>query len=603
MADGNVDCPAAVTPILKQSDAPNWQVRNLTVQVGAIVVLFAIAYAVMAQNSITIPGDLPYYLAAATSLAKWQGYTDAAGLPIISRGPVFPFLLATSLTLVGFNFWTAFYAIWAMAAATAASLAWLAWRWWGWAAGLTAFLFYVLCPTVLSYSSNHLDEVWTIFLVGALWSTSIVVERGGLGRGLMLGLMLAMGCLTKEVLILLVPLPALVQLGSARPPAWKSALVGYGIGLAGPLVGWLTYVLLHGGTVSAGLLGAVASGASATMMTGGLFWRLPNVGAYIGGTGVPLPLLAVTAAGIPVLALRGGLPEKIVLWALALLSPFLGYVILVGLRPGQLISLVLLEALVLGRLTSLAARWLLRTRTAVAGVLAVVVAVGVSDHRVIQRYLGGSRVAALLRGELRGPETFLFRADGLADLVREVELPPGEPLLVYDTELNCYSCSVAYFQTMGRRHYLPFPFRIATADNLDVSSWLPQADIPRHLDYVRPQFEISSPRHRLWFLDLDVLRRYALGYGVRHLAVVESGNPVLIELLEQSGFRRVSAAHGYSMFAVEGPPDHRTTLAMEDRAAYCDELRRLTPKELETYRAQFPADGLSVQKTIEACSG
>lgn len=571
-----------------------------------LAAVFVLSYAAFALNSPPVPGDLPFYLAAATSLATGQGYVDAAGGAMISRGPGFPLLLSVAFRLFGFDFWVAFATIWVSAAAATTGLVWLAFRWWGLAPALATFVFYLGCPTVSAWSSNHLDEVWIVYLLGVLWAATKVVDTGTFRWGLALGLILSAGVLTKEVLILLAPLPFLVLLSQQNRPAWKPAVLGYFIGLGVPLLVWTLFVIGHGGDISWGIIGPVAAGAAPAIVDGSAFRSsLPDVFTYLRNAGLSPLLLGVAIVSSPAFALRGSTADRLVLWALVLLSPFFAYTMFIQLRPGQLIPLVILTALVLGRLTAWSANRIVCGHPAIATALSLLAALAMTipDHQAIWHHLNSTRIAAILRGETRGTYPILFSANKLVDAVHSSGLDETAPLLVYDTELNCYSCSVAYFQTKGKRRYLHFPFFITTSDNLQLSAWLPQVDDHNVVDYLRPQLDPMHKRHRLWLLDLLTLQNYAAKQGARHLVVLEQGNAALMTLMEQSGFSPISSRYGYRLYKIAGQITHATETVIEGKENYCGALRQMSRDDFLIYTARFRFLGNQFEEVLKGCRG
>jgi hypothetical protein len=592
---------ATATPERNSQPYPGSWIRGVL-----LATVFVLSYAAFSLNSPPVSGDLPFYLAAATSLATGHGYVDAAGSAMISRGPGFPLLLSVTFRLFGFDFWVAFATIWVSAAAAATGLVWLAFRWWGLAPALATFVFYLGCPTVLTWSSNHLDEVWIAYLVGVLWAATKVVDTGTLRWGLALGLILSAGVLTKEVLILLAPLPFLALLSQQNRPAWKPAALGYLIGLGVPLLVWTLFVIEHGGDASWGIIGPVAAGTTPAIADGSAFrGSLSDVFAYLRNAGLSPLLIGIALVASPVLALRGSTADRLVLWALVLLAPFFAYTMFIQLRPGQLIPLVMLTALILGRLTALSANRIAYGHPAIATALSLLVALTMTlpDHQAIGHHLNGTRIAALLRGETRGTYSILFSANKVADAVQSSGLDETAPLLVYDTELNCYSCSVAYFQTKGKRRYLHFPFFIATRDNLQLSAWLPQVNERNVVDYLRPQLDPMHKRHRLWLLDLLTLQNYAVNQGARHLVVLEQGNAALMTLMAQSGFVSISSRYGYRIYRIDGQITHATETVIEGKENYCSALRHMSKDDFLTYTARFKLLGDHFEELLKDCRG
>lgn len=570
---------------------------------------WSVAYAVFRSNTVTVPGDLPYYLEQATSLATGHGFTNAAGESAIARGPIFPLMLALGFLLSGHDLWTVYNVIWAMAAVTAAGLALVAWQWWGITAAVISFTLYLLNPLVLAWSGNHLDAVWPVFLVASIWlSLHRPTERRGLGIGIALGLTVGFGFLTKEVMILLAPLPFLAMLTASRLDySLKRMLISYLIVLAILVGGWAAYVVFNGATLNTAIFGSVAPGAGHSFLDGSLnLSGFSGVLDYLRQSGVPLLPLEFTLIGGVFLAYRGGREERVVLFALALLAPFIAYVLIIKLRPGQLIPLVALISLLAGRVIVAVAEFVTRWRrgwpsVVTALVLTVIVVVPVNESSL--RRIRTSLALTSLNSQAPEKILMLFSAGELLELLHETKLDTTETLLIYDTELNCYTCSIVYFNFHGTKKALPIPFDIESADGLQFASWLPQAKLPGLPDYVRPQFNVNHPRHRLWFLDFQLLLSYAKERGAYHLAIIEAGNEALLQFLE-TRLETVAVGHGYRLFALrEEATNPREPIVIENKQTYCTELATLSEDAQRNYFHRLSVPEAQAEALRASCKG
>jgi 4-amino-4-deoxy-L-arabinose transferase-like glycosyltransferase len=350
------------------------------------------------------------------------------------RGPVFPAILALDFKVAGYSLDHALWVSRLFALGSAALLLALGWRLFGREAGLLAAAF-ALASALLTLlgASLFLDGAQTFFLLLTLLLVHVALRDGGAHWAALAGGAFGLAVLTKESALLWLPLPclAVLLLGPAvdRP---GRLLVAYGLGLLAVAGWWWPYVYAVTGRVY--LLGApssaagwpAAGGAAMALLSlasvkfaqrpeasrldmrarwgvalallaawGALFvaglerhslWPYPadyltSVPDYtstvLASWVQPLPLIGLAWCYVAYRALRGSLGDRLLLLGLLLFLPFALFVANRNLHVRDMLPLVYLSYLALGRGAVDGARWLAELSSEamprVAGVVAAMV--------------------------------------------------------------------------------------------------------------------------------------------------------------------------------------------------------------------------------------
>jgi len=343
---------------------------------------------------------------------------DTDGSPIVFRGPVFPGLLAATFTVLGTSVLHALWLVRVFFVGSIASLSYLGTRlgsrWAGLAAGLLALTAVRIQEW---YSVILLDGILAVLLlltVALAYEASVSARP--LGWYAAAGAALGVALLTKEVAVVLLPLPLLVWL-LTRGRSGRVHVLGSGVyALASLLVvvPWAIHVYDTTGSFR-WLLGAgeqVASRAVASGDGGGVlviarqylgmiepFYRI-----YVAERFILAPLWMVSWVYALACLLFRPNPARAVLVASAFLfSPIALVTAKNTLRPGQTLFLYLLSCVALAILLSDAATWLARwfprgghsralTSLATVALLAAALTPQVFVDKEFRQWLRGRRI-------------------------------------------------------------------------------------------------------------------------------------------------------------------------------------------------------------------
>ena len=399
----------------KQITVPSavWQAALTAV---CVAVLAALAVPLLAADPGPLIPDESLYISEGLNIAEGKGFTYSTGEAVNHRGPLFPALLAADFAIGGFSLENAYIVPKLFALGSAVLLLAIGWRFFGRETGLLAAAL-ALASSLLNVtgSSLFLDGTQTFFLLLALLLMHPALLEGKPLLAGLAGAALGLAMLTKESALLWLPMPflAVLLLGPAvRQPG--KLLAAYGAGFLVIAGWWWPYVFavtgdvyLLGGSWTAELwlaasAFAVASFAAAASIglsqrdapvrpgpggrwaiTGGLLliwgmlfiagmertsgWDFPphyftNVPEYTSGvlaTWVqPLPFIAMAWGYVAYRAYKGSLGDRLLLLGLLLFLPFALFVANRSLPIRDMLPLVYLSYMALGRSAVDFARWL-----------------------------------------------------------------------------------------------------------------------------------------------------------------------------------------------------------------------------------------------------
>lgn len=338
--------------------------RNTSILLG-LILLFTALILFPLQEVSTGP-DATWYVANALNLHQGRGYVDADWTPVLNRGPVFPFLIATSFTLFGPS---VLHAVWVVRAFFALSIVLvylLGLRFYGKWPGFIAALLVLTSYQINRYASYVLvDVVLPFFILLFIYCLSWAFERKTLPWFLASGVVLGIAFLVKEMAIVFAPLPFLVMLVTAEHRHRRELLLALvslgGFGLV--LLPWVIHVLQVSGDIS-WLLGGAGPKVLAALSGSGNGGGTPLVERLIRYGGWLVTYYRDTiAANFPlapffliawvwtlvkgVIARKPG--DKVVLLAFLSFSPIMLFQGKVGWRVGQSMFIVLLSYVALAR--------------------------------------------------------------------------------------------------------------------------------------------------------------------------------------------------------------------------------------------------------------
>lgn len=437
--------------------------------------------------------DSGWYLVGALNLAEGRGFVDTDGTAILIR-PVFPGVLALTFALLGTSVLHAFWVVRVFFVGSIALLSWLGYRlcspWAGLGAGLLA-----LTAVRISewYGLILLDGVVSVMLL----LTVTLVHQAYLSRHVWAwygaaGVVLGIALLTKEVAIVLLPLPllALAMTGTGD----RRHLVGSGIYVLAALlvVGpWAVHVYSATGSVES-LLGAgeqVASRARASSDGGGLFVVIgqylamtePYYSRYLAARFILAPLWIISWLYSSIQLWLTRAPKRSVLVASFLLySPVALITAKNGLRPGQTLFLEQLSCVAVAILLSEGSTWLgervprVKTyRPAVSALSAACLVVALFPQvildREFRRWVRGKQVGHAHGLAIASGGPFVRRGwvaphiERAAQRIRE-EVPAGSVIMS-----DWHWRAALYFFTRGAYTFIDIP-HLATP-----SEWPPRS--------------------------------------------------------------------------------------------------------------------------------
>ena len=381
-----------------------------------LVVFVALSIPLLVSQPGPLSSDESLYISEGMNLALGKGFTYTTGELVNHRGPLFPALLAADFTVAGVSVDNATWVSRLFALGSAALLLAMGWSFFGRATGLLAAGIALVSAllTVLG-TSVFLDGVESFFLLLTLLLLRPALLRGSWRWAGFAGVALGLAVLTKESALLWFPLPflAVLLIGPAiyRP---RALLIAYGLGFLAVVGWWLPYVFavtdhvyLLGGLSGAALwLGAsvccIGLLGLATMLTARsgrraalnlspnarwmlvaallLAWDslfliglernsgwgfsrdyLGNVPDYASTVLVswvrPFPLIIVAWGYVGYRAFKGSLGDRLLFLGLLLFMPFALIVANRNLHVRDMLPLVYLSYLALGRAAIDFARW------------------------------------------------------------------------------------------------------------------------------------------------------------------------------------------------------------------------------------------------------
>jgi 4-amino-4-deoxy-L-arabinose transferase-like glycosyltransferase len=170
--------------------------------------------------------DAAMYLGRALNLYNGRGYVDHSWSPVLSRGPIFPLLLAASFELFGPSILHALWVVRVFFVLNTLLIYLLGARLYGTWPGFTASLLVLTSIVINQYSSRVLlDVVLPFFMILFVYCLYLAFDKASYPWALASGVVLGIAFLTKEMAIIFVPLPFLVALSYVRCRGWGSLLL------------------------------------------------------------------------------------------------------------------------------------------------------------------------------------------------------------------------------------------------------------------------------------------------------------------------------------------------------------------------------------------
>ena len=375
-----------------------------------LALLAAFSVPVLLASPGALTSDESLYVSEGMNLSLGKGFTYSTGELVSHRGPLFPALLAADFTVAGVSVEHARWVPRLFTLGNAVLMLLLGWRLFGRDAGLLAAAS-VLASALLTMIgvTLFLDGVETFFLLLMMLCTHQMFLEKKMRWAALTGASLGLAVLTKESALLWLPLPLLAMLLPGvtveRP---RAMLVAYGLGFAAVAGWWWPYVyavtggvyLLGGLSGAAVWLGVFALGvglpvAAVASRRGpslgpGARWlvaagvlvawnvlfliglernsgwpfprdyihQVPEYASTILAAWVkPLALIAVAWAYVAYRAARGSLGDRLLVLGFLLFLPFALFVANRGLNLRDILPVIYLSYLALGRSGISLARW------------------------------------------------------------------------------------------------------------------------------------------------------------------------------------------------------------------------------------------------------
>jgi hypothetical protein len=208
--------------------------------------LSIITLALSPLQEVSTGADAAWYIANSLNIYQGRGYVDTDWTPVLNRGPVFPFLIATSFTLFGPSVQHAVWVVRVFFVLSIMLVYLLGLRFYGKWPGFIAALLVLTSYQINRYASYVLvDVVLPFFILLFIYCLSWAFERKTLPWFPASGAILGIAFLVKEMAIVFAPLPFLAMLVSAEHRHRRELLLALvslgGFGLI--LLPWVIHVL------------------------------------------------------------------------------------------------------------------------------------------------------------------------------------------------------------------------------------------------------------------------------------------------------------------------------------------------------------------------
>ena len=204
-------------------------------------------------SSVKTSSDSAWYLSMAMKLHAEHRYVDAAGEPVMSRGPVFPALLSGAFAVFGASVKHAFWVVRAFYVLLVGSVLIMGLRFFGRGVAFFASLLVLSSATIGESSSQLLlDGVFPVFVLASLCLLYIALRSQRLWLWAAGGVAIGVAFLTKEMALLYVPFPFLLWCLVFRFRTKRNVLglAIYSGAFAVVLVPWAVHVFLHSGSLA-----------------------------------------------------------------------------------------------------------------------------------------------------------------------------------------------------------------------------------------------------------------------------------------------------------------------------------------------------------------
>lgn len=331
--------------------------------IGEICIIFLLlALSILVYSPVvTVSGDMGlWYLPEALNIYKGYGFLvdrfDPDSLAL-TRGPLFPLLIAGSFGIFGISVASAFYVVKLFCIINVLLIFEIGRKLFSFSAGITAAALVMLSPALGFWSYRHLDSIWVSFFLMSVILYLVWLGNGKIRHMFISGVTVGLSFLVKEVVVVLILYPLLHTAWiNSKAIAWKG-IAAYFIGLGLTIAPWMVYVYENNGgditPIFGGLLSKIGNDDVLPQLGRESINLLIIIKLYFVGLcnsffiilqNYPiLPLAFSIWIYSAILAVKGNAQMKLLIVQAALFSPIVAITGTTNLRVGQLSFVVIIS--------------------------------------------------------------------------------------------------------------------------------------------------------------------------------------------------------------------------------------------------------------------
>ena len=321
------------------------------------------ALIIFLNYDIPITADMNEYMNHALNIFLGKGYTNIDGSLMLSRGPLFPLMIAASYWLCGVSPLSAFWIVRVFAVLNVVIIYIVGKKFYGQWVGVFASFLVLTSYSVCYWSYRHIDAIWPFFCLCFFLMLYEAYEKEKGWYFVFSGIFIGLAYLVKESSLLLFPLPILIILfvRDYRNKQKVRGLLVYILTVLLTASPWFLYVYWHTFDLKYSVFGIGARTAVNHMHPSGIFTLIRNycngILAYYRGHSQSLsnnfflaPIFVCAWLYVFYKALKKDKVSIIFTLTVILLSPFLAYIGLRNFRVGQALLFILLSYLITAHL-------------------------------------------------------------------------------------------------------------------------------------------------------------------------------------------------------------------------------------------------------------
>ena len=162
---------ATVTPEdvdMNRGESNDGSSLGLLRSAGVYVSLIGAGIVTFHTYDIAIADDMGKYMSYALNMIQGKGYVDFDGAMSVTRGPVFPLVIAWCYWLLGVSPWSAFWAVRIFCVLNPVVVYALGKELFSKRVGIAASILVLTSYSVSFWSYRHLDAVWPFFTLASI---------------------------------------------------------------------------------------------------------------------------------------------------------------------------------------------------------------------------------------------------------------------------------------------------------------------------------------------------------------------------------------------------------------------------------------------------